>query len=56
VSFELLLLSWYGGVAAILSGLTLPLGPLRPWTFRLGVAVITAAAATMALEFVDLNG
>jgi hypothetical protein len=54
VTFELLLLSWYGGVAAILGGLTLPLGPFRPWSFRLGVAVITAAAATMALEFVDL--
>lgn len=55
MSFEILLLSWYGGVVAILGGLTLPLGPFRPWSFRLGVAVITAAAATMALEFVDLS-
>ena len=54
MSFELLLLTWYAGVAAILSGIALPLGPFRPWSFRLGVAVITAAAATMALEFVDL--
>ncbi|MDA0351132.1 MAG: hypothetical protein O3A10_02835 [Chloroflexi bacterium] len=54
MSFELLLLSWYGGVAAILGGLTLPLGPLRPWTFRLGVAVITAAAVTMGIEYLFL--
>ena len=54
MSFELLLLTWYGGVAAILGGLTLPLGPFRPWSFRIGVAVIAAAAATMALEFVSL--
>jgi hypothetical protein len=52
MTLELLLLSWYGGIAAILGGITLPLGPLRPWTFRLGVAVITASAATMAFEFV----
>jgi hypothetical protein len=52
MTLELLLLSWYGGIAAILSGIMLPLGPFRPWTFRLGVAVITASAATMAFEFV----
>ncbi len=52
MSLELLLLSWYGGIAAILSGLTLPLGPVRPWAFRIGVAVITAAAVTMGVEFI----
>ena len=54
MSIEVLLVTWYGGIAAIVGGLTLPLGPVRPWAFRLGVAVITAAAVTMAIEFVAL--
>jgi hypothetical protein len=54
VSLEVLLLSWYGGVAAIIGGLALPMGHRRAWLFRIGLAVITASAATMALEFVEL--
>lgn len=56
MSLEILLLTWYGGIAAILSGLTLPLGPIRPWAFRIGVAVITAAAVTMGVEFIMTTG
>ena len=54
MSLEILLLIWYVGITAILSGMTLPLGPFRPWTFRAGVALITAAAVTMGVEFVAL--
>lgn len=54
MSFELLLVGWYIGVAAILGGLTVPLGPFRPWTFRAGVALITATAVTMGIEFAVL--
>ncbi len=54
MNLELLLLIWYVGIAAILGGLTVPLGPLRPWTFRAGVAVITASAVTMGFEFIVL--
>jgi hypothetical protein len=55
MNIEVLLLTWYVGVGAILGGLTVPLGPFRPWAFRLGVAVITASAAAMAYEYVVLQ-
>jgi len=55
MSLEFLLIIWYAGVTAIASGITLPLGPLRPWTFRAGVSLITAAAITMGIEYIVLT-
>lgn len=54
MSLEFLLILWYAGVTAIAGGIMLPLGPLRPWTFRAGVSLITAAAITMAFEYIVL--
>ncbi len=55
MSLELLLLTWYSGAIAIVGGMTVPLGPIRPWAFRLGTATMAASAAVMAYEFVRLG-
>jgi hypothetical protein len=54
MSLEMLLATWYAGVLAIVGGMTVPMGLLRPWVFRLGTATMTASAAVMAYEFVRL--
>jgi len=56
MSLEVLMATWYAGVLAIASGMTIPLGTARPWVLRLGTATMAAAAAVMAYEFVRLPG
>jgi len=53
-SLEILMVTWYAGVLAIVGGMTVPLGPFRPWAFRLGTATVAASAAVLVYEFVKL--
>jgi hypothetical protein len=55
MSLEVLMATWYTGVLAIASGMTVPLGPARIWVLRAGTAIMAAAAAVMAYEFVRLG-
>lgn len=56
MTIELLLATWYTGAIAIVSGMTVPLGPIRPWAFLFGTATMASSAAVMAYQFVHLNG
>jgi hypothetical protein len=55
LALETLMATWYVGVLAIAGGMTVPLGPARIWVLRFGTAIMAAAAAVMAYEFVHLG-
>lgn len=55
MSLEVLMATWYTGVLAIASGMTVPLGPARIWVLRAGTAIMASAATAMAYEFVKLG-
>ena len=55
IALETLMATWYVGVVGIAAGMTVPLGPARIWVLRSGTAIMAAAAAVMAYEFVRLG-
>jgi hypothetical protein len=55
IALETMMAIWYVGVIAIAGGMTVPLGPARIWVLRSGTAIMAAAAAVMAYEFVHLG-